>query len=81
MPEELQNTAIADQSRSSILSEEDLDACFNRQAQKAWDRYEMLSEINSGELPSDKNGASALDPKALNKLKRYWDENKDQVVS
>ena len=63
------------------LSEEDLDAMFDLQAKKAWAQYELLREIAKKKKKTSKQEKTNPDSLALKKVKEYWDDNKDHLIS
>jgi len=75
-----------------IPSEEELDLLFDQQANRAWTQYEHLKDklenINQSSDNQDERAVKAdsqpskpLAPKALDKLKEFWQDNKDHLVS
>ena len=66
-------------------SEEELDLLFDQQANRAWTQYEHLKDKlenithqTDSQAPKAK---SKLEPKALDKVKEFWQDNKDHLVS
>jgi hypothetical protein len=65
-------------SPAAMLSEAELDALFDQQAQRAWAHVDALVTSAKAKLSGEKK--SSLDPKAMEKVREFLASNKDHLM-
>ncbi|MFA5928438.1 MAG: hypothetical protein WC838_03965 [Candidatus Margulisiibacteriota bacterium] len=83
MKEQSLEQTTAKTPQAALPSLDDLDAIFDNQAKRAWGQYDALCKkmVEQEALAPEPKTKKGLDKKALLKVKEYWQDNKDKLIS